>query len=157
MTRWVSVPALAAALAVAACNNSSDSTSTGPTPTTVSPTVTTTISDVIAAPVAGGAAPTKVVTFNSASAGTGQVTLTSAVETLSNGSLFTGVQVGLQLGTGGVSNCVVPTGSSPFFTVASPTPLQANFTAGANCFVVTSGDQSATAGPVSFTMVVLGF
>jgi len=85
------------------------------------------------------------------------VTITSAVETLSNGSLFTGVQLGLQLGTGAASNCVVPSGSSPFFTVASPTALQANFAAGANCFVVTSGDQSATAGPVTFTMVVLAY
>ena len=85
------------------------------------------------------------------------MTITSAVETLSNGSLFTGVQLGLQLGTGAASNCVVPSGSSPFFTVASPTALQANFAAGANCFVVTSGDQSATAGPVTFTMVVLAY
>ena len=155
MTRWVRLCLLATALAAGACNSSD--TTNSPTPTVVSPTVTTTLSGTIPAPVAGQATPSVTVTFNSNGSGTGQVTVTSAVETLTGGTLLPSVQIGLQLGTGGVSNCVLPSGSSPFFAVASPSALQASFSAGANCFVVTSGDQSATAGPVTFTLVVLAF
>ena len=150
MTRWVTVPALAAALAVAACNNSSDATNSL-TPTVTNPTITSTLPGVI--PVGGAAT----VGFNSSSSGTGSVTLTSAVETFSDGTRNLGVVVGLSLGTGGVNNCVLPAGNTPFLVSAGATSYSAPYVAGANCFVLTSGDQSAQAGPVSFTLVVLAY
>ena len=155
MTRWVTVPALAAALAAAACNSSSDASSSL-TPTVTNPTVTTPLNGTIAAPV-GGVPQSATVTFNSSSSGTGSVTLTSAVETFSNGSLNPNVVVNLSLGVGGVNNCVLPAGNTPLPISASANPLSAPYVAGANCFVLTSGDQSSTAGPVSFTLVVLAY
>jgi hypothetical protein len=147
-----------ASLTATACSGSSDtSNTTAPTQTVVNPTNVSTLTGTIPAPTPGQSPPTVVVTFNSAATGSGTVTVTSAAETLSNGTVFTGVQIGLILGTGGVSNCVAPAGATPFFTVASPTALTATYTAGANCFIVSSGDQSATAGPVTFTLSVLAY
>jgi len=157
MRIWKAALVLAWVIAAGACTGSDSSNTTAPTQTVVNPTVTTPLSGTIPAPIAGQAPPTTIVTFNSAATGSGSVTVTAAAETLSNGSLFTGVQIGLILGTGGVNNCVLPAGSTPFFAVASPSALTANYTAGANCFVVSSGDQSATAGPVTFTLNVLAY
>jgi hypothetical protein len=139
-------------LAATACNSDSSSSNT----TAPAPTVTETLSGVVPAPV-GGVAQSSFISFNSAGAGTGSVTLTSAIETLSNGSLFPGVTVNLQLGTPSAGNCTVASGSGIVSVVAGPSPLSAPFVAGANCILVTSGDQSATAGPVNYTIVVVHF
>ena len=77
------------ALVVSACDNSTTDTST----TTPAPTITETFPGTIPAPI-GGTAQSAVINFNSAGAGPGTVALTSATETLSNGSLNLGVCVG---------------------------------------------------------------
>jgi hypothetical protein len=140
-----------ALLAAAACDNGTSST-----PTTPAPTVAETLSGIIPAPT-GGAQPSAFVTFNSAASGTGSVTLTSAIETLSTGALNPAVVVGLQLGVPSGNSCAVAAGSTPLLVQSSPTPISAPFVAGANCLLLTSGDQSATAGPVAFTVVVVHF
>jgi hypothetical protein len=140
-------------LATAACSSDSSSSTTAP-----APTVTETLSNTVAAPVAGAPQPTSFVSFNSAGAGTGSLTLTSAIETLSNGSLNLGVSVGLQLGVpNGTTSCTLPSGSTPTFFQAGPSAISAPFAAGGNCILVTSGDQTAQAGPVSYTIVVVHF
>ena len=138
-------------LATTACQ--SDTT---PTATTPAPTVPETLSGTVPAPVAG-VAQSSFVSFNSAGAGTGSVTLTSAVETLSNNTQNPAAIVGLQLGIPGGGGCTLASGGTPLLVQASPSPLSAPFVAGANCIVVTSGNQSATAGPVSYTLVVVHF
>jgi hypothetical protein len=79
------------------------------------------------------------------------------VETLANGSSNPAVVVGLALGTPSGSTCTLASGSSALLVQASPAPLSAPFVAGANCILVTSGDQSASAGPVAYTLVIVHF
>jgi hypothetical protein len=140
-------------LLTSACSSSDSSNNV----TAPAPGVTETLSGVVPAPVAGAPQPSSFVSFNSAGAGTGSVTLTSAIETLSNGSLLPSVIVGLQLGVPSAGGCTLAAASTPLTVQASPTPIQAPFVAGGNCIFVTSGDQSALAGPVSYTLVILHF
>ena len=141
-------------LATTACSSSDSSSSNTNAP---APTVVETLSGTVPAPVAGGPQQSSFVSFNSSGAGTGSVTLTSAIETLSNGSLSLNVVVGLQLGVPSGGGCTLASGGTPLLTQASPLPISAPFVAGANCILVTSGDQSAQAGPVSYTIVIVHF
>jgi hypothetical protein len=145
---------LSLVLAETACSSSDSSSSNTNAP---APTVVETLSGTVPAPVAGGPQQSSFVSFNSSGAGTGSVTLTSAIETLSNGSLSLNVVVGLQLGVPSGGGCTLAAGSTPLLTQASPSPISAPFVAGGNCILVTSGDQSAQAGPVSYTVVVVHF
>jgi len=143
---------MALALTGASCGSNSTTTPTAP-----AATVTTTLNGNIPAPVSGAAAPVAVVTFSSAAAGTGLVTLSSAIETLSNGTPNSAVVVGISLGTPSGDNCVLPAGTTPTLISAGATQYQATYVAGMNCFALTSGDQSVQAGPVAFTLVVVAF
>ena len=145
---------LSLVLAATACNSSDSSSSNTNAP---APFVTETLSGTVPAPVPGGPQQSSFVSFNSAGAGTGDVTLTSAIETLSNGSLSLNVVVGLQLGVPGGGGCTLASGSTPLFVQASSSAIPAPFVAGGNCILVTSGDQSAQAGPVSYTITVRHF
>ncbi len=151
--RSIGVRGLAAALVLLAggCNNST-TTATAP-----AATITEQLSGVVPAPIPGGPVQSSFVTFNSAASGMGFVALTSAIETLANGSLNLAVSVGLQIGTPSGGACVLPSGSTPFFVQAGPAQLTTTIAAGASCILVTSGDQTAQAGQVAYTIAVTHF
>jgi hypothetical protein len=124
--------------------------STSTLPTTPTNSVSDTLVGTVAAPV-NGALQSAVNTFNS-QAGTVGVTLTSAVESLPDGSKLANVVMGLGIGTPSGSSCTL---MSNAFTTAQPSSavaLSGTVAAGSYCIQVS--DVTNQLGPVSYAIVV---
>ena len=153
MKKLLSGAALAAILGVTgACNNGSSTPVTSPTSTA---TNTYPFSGTLPAPV-GGVGTTVSLPFTVGQAGgTVTVLLTAAIETYSNGALNAGVTMGMGIGTPSGAACTLTTGSTLTYLAAGPSSgLQGSLNPGSYCVALTSADLSATAGPVSYTVIV---
>jgi hypothetical protein len=146
-TRIVAVLSILMSAASLACGgDSSDST----LPTTPTTGVSDTLVGTVAAPI-NGALQSAVNTFSS-QAGTVGVTLTSAVETLPDGSKLANVVMGLGIGTPSGSSCTLMSNS---FTTAQPSStvvLSGTVAAGTYCIQLT--DVTNQLGPVAYAVVV---
>jgi hypothetical protein len=135
------------AASLACSSDSSNSTlPTTPTTTAVSDTLIGTV-----APPVNGALQTAMNTFNS-QAGTVSVTLTSAVETLADGSKLANVVMGVGLGTLSGTSCAL---MSNAFTTAQPSSvvvLSGAVNAGTYCIQLS--DVTNQLGPVAYAVVV---
>jgi hypothetical protein len=146
-SRILSVFVVLLSLPALACSgNSSDSTLvTNPT-TAASETLIGTV----AAPV-NGALQTAVNTFTS-QAGTVSVTLTSAVETLPDGSKLPNVVMGVGLGSASGSSCTLLSNAFATAQPSSTVVLSGSVNAGAYCVQVS--DVTNQLGPVAYAVVV---
>ncbi|HEY7170764.1 MAG TPA: hypothetical protein VH417_07950 [Vicinamibacterales bacterium] len=130
-----------------ACSGDSSNSTLPTTPTTA---VSDTLVGTVPAPV-NGALQSAVNTFNSQS-GTVGVTLTSAVESMPDGSKLANVVMGIGIGTPSGSSCTLMTNA---FTTAQPSSavaLSGTVTAGTYCVQVS--DVTNQLGPVSYAIVV---
>lgn len=141
--------ALSVTVICVGCSGDSNTASTATSPTLVSET----LSGTVPAPI-GGVHQAGSVLFNvAAPGGTVAVTLTSAVETNSDGSVNASVVVGVAVGTPVNGVCTLGAG-------VGPTPLQAGAnstisgTAVSGLYCVQVSDVSNQTGPVAFTVFV---
>lgn len=140
----------AALLLCGACSGSSSSSSTTTAPSqTISTDVLT---GTVAAPV-GGVPQSATNGFNVGQGGGAvTVTLTSATETLANGSLLPNIVMGLAVGSSAITGCT-PLANS--FTTAQPssTPqLSGTLAAGSYCVILS--DVTNQLGPVAYAVAV---
>jgi hypothetical protein len=129
------------------CGGDSASSTLPTTPTTG---VSDTLVGTVGAPI-NGALQSAVNTFN-AQAGTVGVTLTSAVESMPDGSKLANVVMGLGIGTPNGSSCTL---MSNAFTTAQPSStvvLSGTVAAGSYCVQVS--DVTNQLGPVAYALVV---
>jgi hypothetical protein len=140
--------ALAIVLATAACDSSS---STSPT---VSPTTSSsTLSGTVPAAVSGVRQSVSGNFTVGQGGGMVTVTLTSAAETLPDGTLNREVVVGLAVGTPTGTTCSLPAGSTPALVQASAVAsISGALKAGTYCVQVS--DQTVQQGPAAYTVVV---
>ena len=142
------IGALAALLAVSslACGGDSSSSTLPTTPTNA---VADTLIGTVPAPI-NGALQSALSNFTSG-AGTASVTLTSAVETMPDGSKLANVVVGLAIGTPSGSTCTLISNVTPA-QPSSTVVLSGTVTAGTYCVQVS--DVTNQSGPVAYALVV---
>jgi hypothetical protein len=143
------IGALAALLAVSslACGGDSSSSTLPTTPTNA---VSDTLVGSVAAPV-NGSLQTASNNFNSG-AGTVSVTLTSAVETLADGSKLANVVMGVGIGSPSGSSCSLMANA---FTTAQPSStVVLSGTVAAGTYCIQLSDVTNQLGPVSYAIVV---
>lgn len=150
MRKAVSGLALAAALAsVAACGGGSNSSPVVPTTT-----ITDTVTGVVPAPI-NGVFQSSSNNFTVGQSGGGvTIILSSAVERLADGSIFsTSPVMGLGVGTPSGSTCTL-SASTPIFPTqpGATSGIAASLNPGSYCVQVS--DQSNQLGPVSYTLII---
>jgi len=143
------IGALAAMLAVSSLACSGDSSSST-LPTTPTNAVSDTLFGTVPAAV-NGAPQSTFNTFNSG-AGTVSVTLTSAVETMPDGSKLANVVVGVGLGSPSGSSCTLLANAFSPAQPSSTVVLSGTVAAGTYC--VQLSDVTNQLGPVSYAVVV---
>lgn len=138
-----------ASVSLSACGGSSTSPSTITTSTTV---INEVLTGTVAPPVNDALqSSSNPFTVNS-SDGTLNVTLTSAVETMPDGSLLANVTMGLGLGSWSNGTCTLLTGG---FTTAQPSSVaQLSGTSAAGSYCVQVSDVTNQRGPVSYAVAV---
>jgi hypothetical protein len=137
---------LMSASSLACSSDSSDST----LPTTPTTAVSDTLVGTVAAPI-NGALQSAVNTFSSL-AGTVGVTLTSAVETMPDGSKLANVVLGLGIGTPSGSSCTLM--SNAFATAQPSSAVALSGTVAAGTYCIQVSDVTNQLGPVAYALVV---
>jgi hypothetical protein len=126
----------------------------GSSATTTSPTlISDTLPGSVAAPVAGVRQASSVIFNVNAPGGTVLVTLTSAVETNSDGTVNPNVVMGVAVGTSASGVCSLGTGNLPVLLQAGANSSITG-TAAAGLYCVQVSDVTNQTGPVAFTVVV---
>ncbi|HZT77998.1 MAG TPA: hypothetical protein VFA27_15195 [Vicinamibacterales bacterium] len=142
--------ALAVLAVTCACSGSDSSTSSTTSP---SQTITTDVlTGTVPAPINGVLQSAANNFAVGQGGGTVNITLTSATETLPNGTLLTTVAMGLAVGTSSITGCT-PLANSFTTAQASGTPqLSGSLAAGAYCVIVS--DVTNQVGPVAYAVAV---
>ncbi len=133
----------------AGCGGSSSSSSTTTSPTLVSET----LPGNVPAPIGGVRQAASVPFTVNAPGGTVAVTLTSAVETNSDGSLNPNVVMGVAVGTPAAGACALGAGNVPILLQAGANSTISG-TAASGLYCVQVSDVTNQSGPVAFTVVV---
>ena len=121
--------------------------------TTAPSTKTTTVTGIVAAAV-NGVGQSFSNPFNvGQGGGTVTLTLTSAVETFPNGTLISGVVMGLAIGSPTGATCTLSVGTTPQLVQPGATGISGTLNAGAYCVQVS--DQTIQQGPVTYTLVIV--
>jgi len=143
---WIVVLVLAAASGACSGSDSSSGLTTAS-----APTVTDTDTGTVPPPV-GGVFQSDIKTFTTTQAGTVSVVLTSAIETLTGGTLLPTVVMGITIGTSAGGVCTPLSGASTTASAGSSTVLSGTLAAGAYCVAIS--DVTNQVGPVAYTLLI---
>jgi len=147
-TRIIGVLAVLLAASSLACGGDSSSSTLPTTPTNA---VSDTLVGTVGAPI-NSTLQTAFNTFNSG-AGTVSVTLTSAVESMPDGTKLANVVMGVGIGTPSGSSCALMS-SNAFATAQPSSTVILSGTVAAGTYCVQMSDVTNQLGPVSYAVVV---